>query len=123
METLKQLMEYDSMAQRVIKRWESDPLYRQKQPIAKYLNTLTDFVTNHIAKIYYLLDNHIEDEDGKPVSLYQATMKLSLLRSIRKVAIKENKQEIVDKLTPVIKDFETKIEEKSKEVKLLKPKQ
>ena len=121
METLKDLIRSDHEIARLISRWESDAVYRKQRTVTKHLGSLNKYVTNHVALQYYLLDNYVEIKGDGKMSLFEALMKLKLLKAIRKAAAKDEESEKLEQLDPVIKEYENIIENKIKKVKLIKP--
>ena len=120
MKTLKDLIDYDNHAQRTIKRWESDSEFRKTKSITEHMDTLTKFMERHIALTYYLLDYYIVDENGDSISLYEAKLKLGLLRTIRKVSMKEKRKENEKKVKKIIDEYEEKINTVAKKIILIK---
>lgn len=121
METLKDLLNSDSTATHNIRRWESDVEFRKNRPVEKYLDSLTTYVSNHIALQYYLLDNYITIEGDGKMSIAEALLKLRLLKLIYKVAKKEDLLDKINTLEPIIREYETAIETATSSIKLLKP--
>jgi len=120
METLQDLINYDNDSKKMLKRWESDPEFRKTHSLTNLIDKTTVFIARHIALQYYLLDNYI-DIDGETISLFEAYIKLGFLKSIRKVATKDDKQDVILQLDGEIPKYENKIEMKIKTITLVKP--
>jgi hypothetical protein len=121
MQTLKDLIKSDQEKSRIISRWESDAAYRKERLLSKHLSSLNKYVGNHIALHYYLLDNHVVMKGDGKMSLFEALTKLKLLKAIRKAALKDEEDEKLVQLDPIIREYEKRIETKIKQVKLIKP--